>query len=273
MQWLDIVALIAAGLTGGFLAGLLGVGGGTVYIVVLPPILRWWGVQSEDMPSFIIANSLFAIIIASVSATITNIKTGNFPWQPVVKMMWACGLAATIVLMTVVHSGKFSMWWYDMVTLVMFAYMLWVMWKSRKQSYEGDIPVVAWWRWALAGTVSGAVSALSGLGGGVVTVPIVNGMFKVDVKKATAISLGVIVPTSIILGVNNVLSTPVHPVNAWSHGFIIWPVAIALSAGVIVASPFGVLAAKKMNSKTISTIYAIFIVLVILNKCIDILKG
>lgn len=272
MPWIDIVALIVAGLAGGFLAGILGIGGGTIYIVALPPMLRWWGVQDIDMPGFVIANSLVAIVVASVSATLTHITEGRWYPTAVIKMALGAVPAASLTLVGLVHQPWYSVQWYHWGTLLLFTYMLIILWKVDKKDRLGTIPAQSWWKWLGVGFLSGAVSALSGLGGGIITVPLLNHWLKVDIKIATALSLALIVPVSLVLGGINAGAFPKCPIEIWSTGYIIWPVVAVLSLGVTVASPIGVQVAKRMSTLRITQLYVGFIVLVMMQKLMEIWK-
>ena len=54
-------------------------------------------------------------------------------------------------------------------------------------------------------------------------------------------------------------------------GYIVWPLALTLSLGVVIASPFGVSVARKLSGKTISYIFVLFVMVVIADKLIQLL--
>jgi uncharacterized membrane protein YfcA len=53
-----------------------------------------------------------------------------------------------------------------------------------------------WWRLALTGAAAGLFSALFGVGGGIIVVPLLIGLLAYDAKVATATSLAAIIFTS-----------------------------------------------------------------------------
>ena len=55
----------------------------------------------------------------------------------------------------------------------------------------------------LAGVGGGMIASLSGLGGGVLMMPIFTSFLKIDIKKAKAVSLGVITLTALIVTIFN----------------------------------------------------------------------
>ena len=79
-----ISVLLACALLGsvaGFLAGLLGIGGGLVIVPALVYLLPSLGFSGENLMPVAIATSLASIVFTSTSATFAHHKRGNIPWQ------------------------------------------------------------------------------------------------------------------------------------------------------------------------------------------------
>ena len=70
--------LVLAGFAGGVLAGLLGIGGGIIYVVILPYALRDVGVSTEYLAPLTIANSIFGVLFASFATNYLNIRDKDF---------------------------------------------------------------------------------------------------------------------------------------------------------------------------------------------------
>ena len=75
--------LLLTGLLGGFLAGLIGIGGGIIYVLVLPYILIDMGVPDAQVVQFTIANSIVGTMFAGLAGNIAHIKRGEFYGKPV----------------------------------------------------------------------------------------------------------------------------------------------------------------------------------------------
>lgn len=71
---------LALGAFVGFMAGLLGIGGGLIVVPALLYILPSVGITSAQLPHIAIATSLAAIILTSISSARAHHKRGNVPW-------------------------------------------------------------------------------------------------------------------------------------------------------------------------------------------------
>jgi uncharacterized membrane protein YfcA len=114
------------------------------------------------------------------------------------------------------------------------------------------------------GVFGGAIAALSGLGGGIIVVPLLMIFGKIDVKKATSISMGFIAFSSLFLSINNIVGLD-------SESQLIYPsIIFPLVIGVIIGAPQGVNLAKRLSSKTVKSIFMIFVMVMLFYKLIQV---
>ncbi len=108
---------------------------------------------------------------------------------------------------------------------------------------------MTWLIGLLAGTVSGVVAALCGVGGGIILVPLFGIFLGLDQRTAVATSLAIIVPTSLAATLKN-------------HGnqFIHWPVVPWATAGAVAAALLAAEALKTLSNQTLSRIFAIVLI-------------
>jgi uncharacterized membrane protein YfcA len=268
---IDFFFLFVAGLVGGFLGGLLGIGGGIIYIIVIPASLQHLGVPPAEMVQYTIANSIVASLFSALSANYFLVKTKHFYPTEVVTIGFFGVISSLLVLHGVVNTSWYSRGAFNVVIVLLLVYML----LKTLANAAKPLPVEnleqegRGLRLGLAGLASGTVSALSGLGGGIIIIPILNSVFKMDIKKANSISLGAIGITSLTLTLSSMLETPQQPFDFYNVGYVIFPVVLALSLGVIIASPFGVKAGSLLSSRVISYLFSFFLGLVILRKIIE----
>jgi uncharacterized membrane protein YfcA len=265
------VFLFVAGIVGGFIGGLLGIGGGIIYIVVIPVALTGIGVPREEVVQYTIANSVFASFFSSFSANFVLVKNKNFYFKEVM-IMSSIGIVTSLLLLQyVVNTTWYSKATFNIVIVILLAYMLLkiivhtVSAKGeKKQEYtKADMKL------GLAGLVGGSVSALSGLGGGIVIIPILHSLFHMDIRRASAISLGVIGITSFIMSVYSMFENTHTGFHYYSCGYIIFPVALSLTGGVVIASPLGVKASKSVSPQILSYLFSLFLALIIIRKIVE----
>lgn len=269
---IDFFFLFVAGLVGGFLGGLLGIGGGIIYIVVIPATLSHLGVPPAEMVQYTIANSIVASLFSALSANYFLVRTRNFYLAEVVTIGFFGVISSLLVLHGVVNTTWYSRGAFNVVIVLLLIYMMLKTLANAAKAMPAENleQEGRGLRLGLAGLASGTVSALSGLGGGIIIIPILNSVFKMDIKKANSISLGVIGITSLSLTLSSMLETPRHPFDFYNVGYVIFPVVLALSVGVVIASPFGVKAGSLLSSRVISYLFSFFLGLVILRKIIEI---
>lgn len=268
---LHFLFLFVSGLVGGFLGGLLGIGGGIIYIVVIPVVLSGIGVPREEIVQYTIANSVFASFFSSLSANVVLVKSHNFYIKEVIIIGFFGIITSLLFLQYVVNTSWYSKGPFNVVIVLLLAYMLLKTILDANATYENSKENKrASLKLGLAGLAVGAVSALSGLGGGVVLIPILTSLFTMEIRKANSISLGVIGVTSFTMTVFCMLENTQNDYHFYNMGYIIFPVALSLAAGVVIASPLGVKASKIASPQMLSYLFSFFLALIIIRKVIEI---
>lgn len=189
--------LILVGLAGGLLSGTFGVGGGIIMVPLLLLVARL-----EDRRAA--ATSLAAIIPASAAGVVTYAVRGDVAVGVAVLVAVGAMVGSTIGtrLLRRVRVDVFR--WLLAALLVAAAVQLFVTLPAR----DGALELT----WALApallglGLVTGVLSGLFGIGGGIVIVPVLIAVFGASDLVAKGTSLLVIIPTAITGTVSNVRS-------------------------------------------------------------------
>ncbi len=267
---MDFLLLFFAGVLGGLLAGILGIGGGIIYVFVLDYFLIEYGVLPSEYAQFIVSNSLFCVFFASLSSTFALIKQKEFYTKHVLLLGIPAVIISLITLHFVVNTTWFTKDKFSIVIMTLLMYMLYRTIKKTISSNQDTVlnkinPILL----SLAGCAGGFVASISGLGGGVVMVPLLNGVFRVNIKIAKSISLGVIVITSFAITISNLFQYTLSEINTMHTGLIIFPVTLIIAVGVIIGGPIGVKVSSRMNNKTIAIIYSIFLSLFIMKKGVE----
>ncbi|MFT5003037.1 MAG: putative membrane protein YfcA, partial [Flavobacteriales bacterium] len=91
-----LISCIALGSLVGFLAGLLGIGGGLIIVPALVYLLPLVGVSHEVVMPMALGTSLGAIVITSTVAALAHHRQKNIPWQLARQLMVLVALGALI---------------------------------------------------------------------------------------------------------------------------------------------------------------------------------
>jgi uncharacterized membrane protein YfcA len=266
--------LVLAGILGGILAGLIGIGGGIVFVLILPMAFAYLGLPKAEMAAYIIANSLFATTASSMAANVQLWRMGKIKLRPILYISVTAIVVSMIVIRTVVMQDWYSEEVFNVLLFVLLVLMLWRTLGFRENTdnlrKDKELTIVeAGW----VGTITGLVQPLSGLGGGIVMIPVLNTVIRMPLKVANGLSLGVVGITSLVNTIGLMGQTPLTPIDHTHTGFVVWPVAIALSAGVMLGSPLGVKWGQTMPQQYVRWVFVAFMSITLIKKGIEIFQA
>ncbi len=256
--------IIALGFVGGFLSGMLGVGGGIIFVPIIQEIVRYHD-RVEDKVPYVLANSLLIVFVVGIAGSIKQYTMKNTD----IRSALATGIAAIVssLSLTIIlryynindpklFSGLFA------AVLVITAIRMWFDRKNSKSTGEMPVVLPGIKKFLPAGFMAGIISSVTGLGGGVVLVPYFNRALRLPIKFSTGLSLTVIPIIALPMLLFYMFSNPLSDLYpGWQTGHILWPAVIPLILSAAIASPFGVKAAHALNSYTLFKIYLVFIII------------
>lgn len=237
MTLTHLFTLAGAGLFSGILAGLLGIGGGTVLVPIL--------LAMNYTPLQAVATSSLAIVITSISGSIQNWRMGFLDFKRVVYL----GLPALVTSQVGVYLAQILP---GRVLLVAFGLLLLInvyLVELRKQLSQRSLtepethwnPVLAR---TLTGGLAGLLAGLFGVGGGVIMVPLQILLLGEPIKLAIQTSLGVIVLTAIA-------ATTGHAVS----GNVLWIPGLLLGLGGLLGVQMSTRTLPKLPDRTVSLLF------------------
>ena len=240
-HYMNLLILVGLGLFSGLLAGILGIGGGTVLV----PIIKSLGYT----PVQAVATSSLAIIMTSFSGSLQNWRAGNLNLRRVVLL----GLPS---LLTAQLGVKLASEIAPHILLTSFASFLLfniflsqlrkkVVSKGDRQEQLLDNPLLA--RLFTGGT-AGFLAGLFGIGGGVILVPLQMVLLGEKIKTAIQTSLGVIVITSISACIGHA-----------SRGNILWMPGIILGSGGLIGAQISTRFLPKLPDKFVVTSFNVLL--------------
>ncbi|MGV8950578.1 MAG: sulfite exporter TauE/SafE family protein [Cypionkella sp.] len=263
-----IAAMVFAGLAGGFIAGLLGVGGGIIIVPILYFVLGGMDVDPDIRMKIAVATSLTTIVFTSLSSArshhkrdavdFTLVKTWGIPiFIGVVCGTVIAGLANGLVLTVV----------FAVVALLVAINMVF---RANSAPVSDGFPngIVK----AICGYFVGVISTMMGIGGGTLSVPILT-TFGYDIRRAvgTASAIGFIIAIPGTIGYA-IAGWNVPNLPAGSLGYVNLLALVALAPLTMLIAPWGARVAHRLDRKVLGYAFAAFLTLTSLRMFIDILQ-
>jgi uncharacterized membrane protein YfcA len=122
----------------------------------------------------------------------------------------------------------------------------------------------------LVGILAGTVVSLSGLGGGIIMVPLFRMLLKKPMHQATSLSLSIVPILSISSLLQYTISQPIQPINPLQTGYLLWIILIPMMAGVMFFSSFGQKTAPRVPVLWLRVIFAVLSSIILVKTLIEI---
>jgi uncharacterized protein len=249
---LVVLELALLGVCTGFMAGLLGIGGGILMVPFLTLILSARNVAPDLAVKMAIATSMASIIFTSISSVWAHHRRGLVRWEIVRR------LAPGIVLGSLIGSlGIFSALKGTYLAIVFglfVGFSATQMFVDRKPVLTREMPG-AGAQFAVGGFI-GLLSGLVGAGGGFISVPFMAWR-NVAMHQAVATSAALGFPIAAanvvgyVLGGQNVQGLPPA-----SFGYIWLPALGVIAVCSFLMAPLGAMVAHKLPVKKLKRIFA-----------------
>lgn len=239
-----VCILLGIGLAAGIMGGLLGIGGG---VLIVPAVVFFLAFDQHRAHG----TSLAVVIILSLVGVLTYLNAGN------VDLRFGAGLAAggivgALLGGSIVQKIKSS--------VLRRAFCLFLMVTAAKMIYDscvvtsippGDASAFTAARVLLAlgaGTLTGLLSSLLGVGGGIIMIPMLTMLLHFDQHTAQGTSLAAMIP----IALTGMLK---HDTLGNVDFRVAYYIAIAAAAGVLLSSWI----ANSLPSNTLKLVFGIFL--------------
>jgi uncharacterized membrane protein YfcA len=245
VDYLEFVFLGGVGVIGGMLSGLVGVGGGAVFV---PGLLFVGGWTIKEA----VAASLVIIVFSSLAGTIRNARSNDpVNWR-------VAGLLSVSVAPSSLIGVLISRVSPEVVVEVAFATLLLALAYPTARGggdYDSDrhipLPLVF-----LLGIFVGTLSGLVGVGGGVVLVPLMVLGMGLTTKRAVSTSLAVVMFTGIVGATGYIVTGFRDP-----QQLLALP---PLIIGSVVGAPLGVRTRDWLSERVVRIGFGVFMVIIAL---------
>ena len=248
------VAYIALGLVVGFVAGLLGVGGGLIIVPILIALFQAYAIAAGMEPQLALGTSLASIFFTSLSSMRAHHRHGAVEWA-LVRSITPGIIAGTLlgaVLATQMSGAILKLGF----TLFLF-YAATQMWLDFKPRPHRNLPGVA--GTTIAGAVIGAVSSWVGIGGGTLSVPFML-WHNLPLHRAIATSSAIGLPIAVAGATGYVLGgwRTAH-LPEYSLGFVYLPALAGIVLGSVLTAPLGARTTHRLPVRPLKRIFALLL--------------
>lgn len=279
MAWIQWLILLGAGCTAGFVAGLIGVGGGVIFTPVLLVYLQHTGIAAPLVPKLTIGSSLVCTLLAALASARHHRRRGVVVGR--VARWVGPSSAAAVFLMTLLVTTQP---WYDATAFqIVFGNVLLVValrMIAMAARRPGDAPMTAdpsperLPRLPLfgVGSAAGAVATAAGVGGGIVLVPAYHRLLRLPMHRAVGTSSATIAFIS-AAGIASYLVLGWHAdVPATALGYVDAR-ALLLALPALATARLGVRAAHRVPTRWLRLLFAALATFVALRMLYGALLG
>jgi uncharacterized membrane protein YfcA len=254
MIWFVTYALTGALV--GFLAGLLGIGGGMTLVPILAALFTAQGLTTDHNVHMALATAMASAAFTSSASVREHHRHGAVDWSVVRRMV--PGMMTGSLLST------FASGWISQRTLAM-AFSL-IVFLAATQMLLGKKPHAARslpsaLPMFLLGSFIGMLSGLVSAGGTFLVMPV---MLYCGIAMHRAIGTGAAIGIPVtLIGTLGYIAAGwrVRDLPEYHLGFVFLPALIALVAGSIITAPIGARAAHRLPVLTLKRIFAVLMVL------------
>ena len=263
MDWSVVAALLATGAVVGVVAGLVGIGGGVLIVPFLYFFYAhpgWSGAYADaDLHATLAhATSLLIIVPTAIRGVFVYHKKGLVAWRAALPIALASAVAA-------VFGARLAL--VIPVTLLKLCFSLLLIGSSMQLILRGHAHVPRAQRESLpAGIVSGVVvglfSALLGVGGGLVAIPLLMYVVRLDIRRVAATSLAIVCFAATAGTLTYILSgLDVGGRPYGSLGYVHLWAALPMLPGAVLGAGWGAGMNQRMKSATLRYVFAVVFLL------------
>lgn len=252
----NLVLYLLVGVCAGLLSGLLGVGGGVVIVPALAIIFAGMSMPANVVLHMAIGTSLATIVITSLSAIYAHHRRDTIQWPLARQLLPGLVVGSLIGAAVADYLRNDSLQFLLGLFILLVALQIGL---GIEPAPHKQLPGRT--GMGLAGGGIGILSALFGIGGGLVTVPfLVWRNVPMRFATATSVACGLIIALAgatefMVAGVGAVPAG--SPLARWSSGFVYWPAFTGITATSVFAAPFGAWLSHRLSVRWLRRVFAL----------------
>lgn len=250
-----LLVFVATGAFAGTLAGMMGVGGGVIYVPLLIFLFERWLFDQEQIPLLAVSTSLAIILFSISSSAVSHYREGNLHLGSLKHLVigGVFGALLASLLLRFVSADPFKM--------ILGAFQLYLGQKlffgQQKEARDLGKEGVALTR---IGALAGGISGFFGVGGGMIVVPLLHLGMGVSLAQSVGTATGFMLFTVsislvsyLVQGVQSSLEVP----GVWANLYL--PAVLAIIPSAMVFSWIGAIMAAKVDGKKLKRWFGLLV--------------
>lgn len=257
--------VFTGGILAGFLAGLLGIGGGIIFVPLIYFIYLAFGATPTYAMALATGTSLCCMIPTSISAAYSQYKKGNIDLNLIKR--WSFALSLGVIAGVLVSKYLGGSWLAVLFGVLLLLNALNTLFRAKAKPMFQSLPKNSFQN-IIAFCIS-FFSVMLGVGGGTLTVPTLNACSfdpHKSIGTSSAVSLFVCIPGTII---SLIASFEIHLAPIYTIGNISLILLALIAIPATITAPFGVMVGKRINSVMLKRIFAVALLIVSTNMLIS----
>ena len=258
VQW--VIVFLTLGSLVGFIAGLLGVGGGGILVPVLSFIFIQMQFDPSEVMHLALGTSMTSIVITSLSSALAHHKSQAVDWE-IVKVMSLGTLLGTF-------SATYLATMLNAVALAIF-FSLFMAWTALKMlgfiATKVSLKELSKANMLASSTGIGAISALVAIGGGSLTVPYLMSK-NINIKVAIGTSAAIGFPIAVAGSLGYILNgLSAQSATNFQLGYVYIPAVVLIALASFITAPIGARLAQYLPIKTLKKLFALLLIALSIN--------
>jgi len=257
LELFEVFLLLLAGVFSGFAAGLFGIGGGVILVPVFWILFRSFGVEEELSVKLSVATSLSVIAFTTLFTSLSHLLKGSLRLKDILTLglFSAPAVALGVFLAKFMPALALKKLFGALLIVLGFRNFLKREIKKAHLSRGGEGIV------RLSVFISGFLSSLFGIGGGVVVNSILFSFSSLPVEKVVAAaSLSSFL--NALFGTILYMVLPAKKVLSYQLGYVYLPATFLVSLGSLVGSRLGLNLLRRISQSHLKRSFGVFMVLI-----------
>ncbi len=254
ISFIEVFTYLSVGLAAGFLSGLLGVGGGLIVVPALLAIFHFLEFPTDNIMQMAVGTSLAAMIFTSGASAWAHRKGVNRGMFRELALGVCIGAFLGAVIAHLLPTTKLQVIFGIFISLFGIYFLV----TANTVEHEGNIKPPHYLIMSLLGLVTGLISSILGIGGGIITVPMLA-FFGVVLRQAISTSAWIGFLIAMIGGISFFY---LGRQNAQFSGYVYIPAFILVGLAATLTAPLGAKYAYTSSSVFLKRVFGIYQILV-----------